>query len=243
VGLRDERATQTLATPSFVEHTFARALAGTFPDAFVPSGLRFVMGAGDVAPDGWICLDTATEYLGFENRARDVLDAGEGKCFADITRLDWIPDGCAAVVYSHHVLEHVPISAWDRTLRHWTRILRPGGLLYTCVPDLLAVCAAILEGAEPGSAETYYRRHPWRRALGSWRPRLAPTGSQRETAWGCLYLDGDHLSVPTEAQYRAAVEPLGLEVRRYYNDLAACNDESRRLASLEGKYLGRKVAE
>jgi SAM-dependent methyltransferase len=51
----------------------------------------------------------------------------------DAETLATIPDGGADFLISAHVIEHMrdPIGA----IRHWLRVLRPGGLLYLIVPD------------------------------------------------------------------------------------------------------------
>ena len=50
----------------------------------------------------------------------------------DAQRMEGVPDGTFATVYSSHVLEHLddPVEA----IRNWWRILRPGGKLIIVVP-------------------------------------------------------------------------------------------------------------
>lgn len=63
---------------------------------------------------------------GLHVRAWDIEDG-------DAHSMVGIPDGSYQTVYSHHCLEHLtdPIQA----LRHWSRILYPGGILYVTVPS------------------------------------------------------------------------------------------------------------
>lgn len=41
-----------------------------------------------------------------------------------------------ATVYTSHVLEHFPRARAAAVLSEWRRVLRPGGTLYVCVPDV-----------------------------------------------------------------------------------------------------------
>jgi len=54
-------------------------------------------------------------------------------------------DGSAGVLYSSHFLEHVPTDRLPGLLAECHRILRPGGWLRLCLPDLAAHCRAYLE--------------------------------------------------------------------------------------------------
>lgn len=44
-----------------------------------------------------------------------------------------VPDKCYDFVYSSHCLEH--LTDMDTALKNWCRILKPGGVLFVCVPD------------------------------------------------------------------------------------------------------------
>ena len=39
------------------------------------------------------------------------------------------------IIYSSHILEHLPRAQAPHVLAEWYRVLRPGGKLYICVPD------------------------------------------------------------------------------------------------------------
>ena len=61
----------------------------------------------------------------------------EGIRWADATRRLPLPDACAGVVYSSHMLEHLdPASEVPRFLSEVLRILVPNGILRLAVPDL-----------------------------------------------------------------------------------------------------------
>jgi SAM-dependent methyltransferase len=49
------------------------------------------------------------------------------------------------VIYTSHVFEHIPRSKTRRVLSEWYRVLKPGGELYICVPDLEALCHLYLD--------------------------------------------------------------------------------------------------
>lgn len=49
------------------------------------------------------------------------------------------------VIYASHVFEHIPRFGTAATLREWHRVLKPGGKLYLCVPDLEALFKIYLE--------------------------------------------------------------------------------------------------
>lgn len=77
----------------------------------------------------------------------------------DVRRLP-VPDQSVDVIHSRHVLEHFERSEAPRLLREWTRILRVGGEVRICVPNLLTALRAVLhaeEHAPPGQADPY----PW----------------------------------------------------------------------------------
>lgn len=50
-----------------------------------------------------------------------------------------LADGTVGVIYASHLFEHVRRRDVQSTLAEWHRVLRPGGQLYLCVPDLEAV--------------------------------------------------------------------------------------------------------
>jgi predicted SAM-dependent methyltransferase len=69
---------------------------------------------------------------------------------ADVTmRLPW-PDGSAELVYSEHMIEHVPYRAGLEMLRGAFAVLRPGGRIRISTPDLRFLLAIYDVEAEQG---------------------------------------------------------------------------------------------
>jgi len=54
---------------------------------------------------------------------------------AGIERLK-LKSNSVSTIYSSHVFEHIPKAKAQGTLAEWHRVLKPGGRLYLCVPDL-----------------------------------------------------------------------------------------------------------
>jgi len=49
------------------------------------------------------------------------------------------------IVYSSHVLEHLPWYQVEGALREWVRILKPGGFIEIWVPDAVKICKAFVD--------------------------------------------------------------------------------------------------
>lgn len=59
---------------------------------------------------------------------------------SSIDSLPFLTDGIAEVIYNCHVLEHFQVKKIPLVLREWYRVLKPGGVLRTAVPDFSALC-------------------------------------------------------------------------------------------------------
>ncbi|MFQ5507759.1 MAG: methyltransferase domain-containing protein [Leptospirillia bacterium] len=57
-------------------------------------------------------------------------------------------DGCAHFIYTSHFLEHLPRETAATLLKESHRVLRPGGVLRVCVPDLAHAVSLYPEGRE-----------------------------------------------------------------------------------------------
>lgn len=81
----------------------------------------------------------------------------------DLTKPLPFEEGTFDVVYSSHVLEHIPRQRVPELLREMARILKPGGILRIVVPDLEGIVREYLRQldlAAAGDAEAA-ARHEW----------------------------------------------------------------------------------
>lgn len=62
-----------------------------------------------------------------------------------IDKLNFIEDNSVEVIYNCHVLEHFQRAAAVDVLTEWLRVLKPGGVLRTSVPDFAALCEVYTE--------------------------------------------------------------------------------------------------
>lgn len=67
-----------------------------------------------------------------------------------IDKLPFIEDNSVDVIYNCHVLEHFQRATAVDVLREWNRVLKPGGVLRTAVPDFAALCQVYTESADIG---------------------------------------------------------------------------------------------
>lgn len=95
------------------------------------AGLRVNLGCGPTRVDGWLHVDA-----GFEP-----------DLFHDLGRPLPLPDGCARLVFTDHVLEHLGYPHPARLfLAEAHRILEPGGHLRVIVPDALKIVRTYAAG-------------------------------------------------------------------------------------------------
>jgi len=64
------------------------------------------------------------------------------------------PDECADEIRASHVLEHFSHRETMDVLREWFRVLKPGGCMKICVPDMEVICLTVAAGT-PINAEGY----------------------------------------------------------------------------------------
>ncbi len=67
------------------------------------------------------------------------------------------PSGSVGVVYSSHMLEHLPRADGAALLREARRVLRRDGLVRLALPDLRSMARTYCEAAEPGAADEFMR--------------------------------------------------------------------------------------
>lgn len=230
------------AGKEFVDWSLEDARRRVFPDAEIPEGPRVCLGAGDVAPDDWVCVDRDAAYP--EGDVLSVFESGSGRVrsgFLEFCRA--VPDGSCAVVYAHHVVEHLPLASWEESLRAAAALLAPGGLLYMCQPDLEALAARTLEACQEGAAAAWFDADPVHRTwTGDSRAGLSLKGHGDGSVWYWLYLGGDHRSVPTSEHLRNALDGTGVDLRTVRRNLSEVGVAFRLFVALEGCYLGRKMA-
>lgn len=95
-------------------------------------GLRVNLGCGPLPAPGWLNVDGA---------------AAEADLIQDIGRQLDLPDGCARLIFSEHVLEHLQFPDQSRVfLSECRRVLEPGGYIRIIVPDAERVIRAYAAG-------------------------------------------------------------------------------------------------
>ncbi len=58
-----------------------------------------------------------------------------------------LEDGSVDIVVLHHVLEHFGCGEADAIMADLYRVLRPGGSMVVCVPNITALCGGYMRGA------------------------------------------------------------------------------------------------
>ena len=56
-------------------------------------------------------------------------------------------------IYCSHMLEHIPRRRTKKILKSWYSVLKPGGNLYLCVPDMEALCQIYLDNIRSYDSE------------------------------------------------------------------------------------------
>ncbi len=65
--------------------------------------------------------------------------------------------GSVGSIYTSHVFEHIPRSRIPTVLAEWFRVLKPGGGLYICVPDVEILFRIYLDGLNAYDQEAAVR--------------------------------------------------------------------------------------
>lgn len=121
------------------------------------------------------------------------------------------------LVYTSHILEHIPWYQTIDTLIEWVRVIRPGGSLEIWVPDGLKICKALVDFEENG--ENYIDRDGWY--------KMNPEKDPCVWAAGRLFTYGDgdgnpnspnwHRSVFTSRYLQYVMKKAGLKEIRQMN--------------------------
>ena len=94
---------------------------------------KLVVGCGNQPKTGWINSDCAVK--GRTNYLPEIKRAGHTIKVVDLTQPLEFEDNDLAFLYSEHVLEHLPEEVGKSFLKEAYRILKPGGVIRTVVPD------------------------------------------------------------------------------------------------------------
>lgn len=102
------------------------------PDLLARDPLLLHIGCGGEHKDGWVNIDLAGDPVDLAWNLAHPLP---------------FPDGCAQGVFSEHLLEHLPIEAGLALLTECRRVLAPGGVIRTGVPDAGRLLHSYVEGS------------------------------------------------------------------------------------------------
>ncbi len=170
------------------------------------------LGSGTQYKDGWVNIDLAGDPVDLAwNLARPLP----------------LPAGCAAGVFSEHVLEHLPFEAGLGLLREAHRVLRPGGIVRIVVPDGGKLLRSYVDGGRGFIEETrggrptpmtavnelfYWYRHCWLYDTETLTLALEAAGfaQAQEREFGASDLPGGSPDTPdrrAESLYVEAVKP------------------------------------
>jgi len=138
----------------------------TFPNAYSP--VKINLGAGKVVAEGWINIDSGVTVLiatipnwilkigkliSTTKKERQWLDTimqlKDKKTYFIHYDLNYgipLPKDFASFIYSSHLLEHFPHSQGNILLKECYRVLKSGGVLRVCVPDLERFVNLYLKG-------------------------------------------------------------------------------------------------
>lgn len=73
----------------------------------------------------------------------DVQEVPEADIICDIRNLSFAENDSVEEIYSSHCLEHFPYWETIGVLKEWYRVLKPGGILWLAVPDIMKIISLI----------------------------------------------------------------------------------------------------
>jgi predicted SAM-dependent methyltransferase len=76
----------------------------------------------------------------------DINPRWEPDILGDVKSIPQLEDNCAATVVFHHSIEHLTLTDSAAAFKEAHRLLRPGGSMIVCVPNLRALVDAWREG-------------------------------------------------------------------------------------------------
>ena len=165
--------------------------------------IRLDLGAGDATRPGWVSLDI-TDHCDL---------------FWDLRNGIPFPTGTVDVVYSSHLLEHMPYEAGQQVLQESLRVLKAGGLLSICVPNARLYIDAYL-GAAPLSEDHDF-----------WEPALV-SRSGIDLLNYVAYMGGEHACMFDEPSLLARLERAGFTDARIRSFEASIDLPEREFESI-----------
>lgn len=112
-------------------------------------GINFGCGTSIIVADGWVNLDNSPTLLIAKTPFRHFWPSlprwPTGVRFCNAPRLPFSEES-VEVVYSSHFLEHLSATAAIKFLHSAYRVLAPGGIIRTVVPDLQILAVSYLDG-------------------------------------------------------------------------------------------------
>lgn len=120
-------------------------------------------GCGFVAPPGWLNFDTSPT-LRFERLPllgkvyrKNANRFPPNVRYGDIVKGLPLKAGTVDVLFSNHVLEHIPRKQCEQALRNCYALLKPGGIFRLVVPDLKALADDYVKAYAAGDDEAAHR--------------------------------------------------------------------------------------
>jgi SAM-dependent methyltransferase len=112
-------------------------------------------GCGTWAPDGWLHFDVTPSLLvqNIPLIGRRLVPNRFPRSvrYGNICRGLPVAEGSVDMVYCSHVLEHLPVNDMRLALRNTFKMLRPGGVFRSVIPDLRMAAEAYLNSSDPGA--------------------------------------------------------------------------------------------
>lgn len=130
---------------------------------------------------------------GFETL--NIVGGSDVDYIADASKRLPFPENTFDIIYTSHILEHVPWFLTQNALSEWVRVLKVGGTLEVWVPDGLKICKAFID-AEYGVSQDY--------KLDGWLC-MNPENDPCLWASGRIFTYGDGTGNPSHPNWHRAI--------------------------------------